>query len=365
MKVAPPVQISRLFSGKRILIPILLGIGIAVYFIWRDFDYQKLIAIRWRNTAVYWLFIAILLMMVRDVGYMIRLRILSGKKLTWRQCFEIAFLWEFASAISPGAIGGTAVAFLIMAQEKMKAGLTTAIVIVTAFLDELFYILMVPLLFLFIGREKLMPDIKDNSFESFISDSDISSFFWFAYVVLAVWTLFLFVALFYRPIIIKRIILLIFRLPLLRRRKSNAQNLARDLVLASKEFRGKSRRFWINAFGATFLSWTARFMVLNSLLMAFAGFHEHLLVYARQLVMWVILLLPVTPGASGVAEGIFPVFIGEFLPDRNMSGIVALVWRMLSYYPYIVIGVIILPLWLKRVTTNSRSKSDMLNSPNS
>ncbi|MCB9246641.1 MAG: flippase-like domain-containing protein [Flavobacteriales bacterium] len=350
MKVkASSAQISRLFSGRRIFIPIVIGVGIAIYFIWRDFDYEAILSVKWRKNALIWLIGAFLMIVLRDFGYILRLRILSERKLSWRQCFEIALLWEFASAISPGAIGGTAVAFLIMAQEKMKAGLTTAIVIVTAFLDELFYIIMVPLLLILIGGERLIPDITGAHVNSVLSTNNLLGLFWVAYGVLALWTLFLFIALFYRPVIIKRLIMLIFRLPVLRKKKTSGQNLGRDLVLASKEFRGKTKVFWVNAFMATFLSWTARFMVLNSLLMAFAGFNEHILAYGRQLVMWVILLLPVTPGASGIAEGIFPVFIGEFLPDIHISRILALVWRMLSYYPYILIGIIILPLWLKRV----------------
>jgi hypothetical protein len=70
---------------------------------------------------------------------MLRLRILSDKKLSWRQSLEISLLWEFASAISPSVIGGTAVALVIMAQEKLETGRTTAIVLITSFLDEVFF----------------------------------------------------------------------------------------------------------------------------------------------------------------------------------------------------------------------------------
>ena len=91
---------------------------------------------------------------------MLRLRVLSEKELSWRQCFEISMLWEFSSAISPSAVGGTAVALVIMAQEKIKTGRTTAIVLITSLLDEIFFITMVPIVFFVIGFSNAFPAIE-------------------------------------------------------------------------------------------------------------------------------------------------------------------------------------------------------------
>ena len=43
-----------------------------------------------------------LLVLLRDGGYVLRLRWLSNGDLTWRQAIEPTVLWEFASAITPG-----------------------------------------------------------------------------------------------------------------------------------------------------------------------------------------------------------------------------------------------------------------------
>ncbi|HCT71060.1 MAG TPA: hypothetical protein DF409_08540 [Bacteroidales bacterium] len=76
-----------------------------------------------------------------------------------------------------------------------------------------------------------------------------------------------------------------------------------------------------------------------------------MLIYARQLMMWVIMLVSPTPGGSGIAEYFFPVFLREFIkgPAGDLTTLVALSWRLLSYYPYLIIGAIVLPLWLRRV----------------
>jgi len=77
-------------------------------------------------------------------------------------------------------------------------------------------------------------------------------------------------------------------------------------------------------------------------------FSEHILIYARQLIMWVIMLISPTPGSSGLAEIVFSVFLEDFIPD-GLTPSTAVLWRVISYYPYLIIGVLILPGWLKRV----------------
>lgn len=75
---------------------------------------------------------------------------------------------------------------------------------------------------------------------------------------------------------------------------------------------------------------------------------DHFLIYARQLVMWVILLISPTPGGSGIAEFAFSGFLEEFSPD-GLAGIQATLWRLFSYYPYLIVGSIVLPVWLRRI----------------
>jgi uncharacterized protein (TIRG00374 family) len=107
---------------------------------------------------------------------------------------------------------------------------------------------------------------------------------------------------------------------------------------------------------ATILSWTGRYWVVNFLLMAFVAqkysFADHLLIYGRQLSMWIILLISPTPGGSGVAEYIFADFLGDFITNTSWYVPLAFFWRLISYYPYLFIGAVILPVWLRRVFSN-------------
>src|SRR5690606_7897917 len=107
-------------------------------------------SIDWTVQSFFWLLAAFAMMGVRDFGYMLRIRTLTDKQLSWKQSFYVIMIWEFASALTPGVVGGSAVAMFILNKEKISMGRSTAIVVITALMDNLFFILIVPLLLLFI-----------------------------------------------------------------------------------------------------------------------------------------------------------------------------------------------------------------------
>jgi uncharacterized protein (TIRG00374 family) len=81
--------------------------------------------------------------------------------------------------------------------------------------------------------------------------------------------------------------------------------------------------------------------------MAFTNVENHFIIYGRQLVMWVIMLISPTPGGVGVAEFAFNGFLKDFIPI-GLAGLLIVLWRLISYYPYLFIGVLVFPRWLKR-----------------
>ena len=116
--------------------PILIGLGVVGYMLWRDFDPAVFAGISFTWHTAFWLLMAVLFMFGRDLGYMIRIRVLSGDSLNWRQAFRVIMLWEFTSAITPSAVGGTSVAILYVHKEGISVGRSSAILILTSFLDE-------------------------------------------------------------------------------------------------------------------------------------------------------------------------------------------------------------------------------------
>jgi hypothetical protein len=104
---------------------------------------------------------------------------------------------------------------------------------------------------------------------------------------------------------------------------------------------------------ATFLSWTSRYWVVNAILMAFFAMGDHFLIFARQLVTWIMMIISPTPGGSGFAELIMSRYIADLIPaDPAYVGsfalAMAIIWRIISYYPYLVIGALLIPSWIAR-----------------
>ena len=98
-----------IFSYKRILLPVLLGIGVAGFLIWRDMQNDSTVLVNiirtWTWQATAFLLLAVLFGIMRDLMYMYRIRLLSDKKLSWKQAFQVIMLWEFGSAITPSVVG--------------------------------------------------------------------------------------------------------------------------------------------------------------------------------------------------------------------------------------------------------------------
>lgn len=314
--------------------------------------------IDWTWTSTMWIFMALLGMVVRDLAYMYRIRVLTDNELSWRQSFRVIMLWEFASALTPSVVGGSGIAMFILNREKINLGKSTAIVLVSALLDELFYITMVAIVLIAIGTSNLFPvNLQKTIFGTTFGTQGL---FWIGYGFIFILTTAILIGVFFIPRTLKYLLLQIFRLPILRRWRYNVIQIGDDIITTSKELKGKPLMYWIKSFGSTYVSWTARYLVVNFLILAFispesgmiSGFKEHVLIYARQLVMWVIMLISPTPGSSGVAEFAFSGFFKEFIP-LGLVGALALLWRLISYYPYLFIGAIILPKWLRATSKAS------------
>jgi len=299
-----------------------------------------------------WISVALLMVVLRVFAYILRLKILTSGDLSWKQCFRVIVLWEFSSAITPSVVGGAAPAVYFISREKIPVGKASAIVMVTALLDELFYVIMVPLIILFIGTKNLFPvSLEKEVFGVVLGTKGI---FIAGYSFILILISIIIYAIFINPKTFRRILAGIFKIGFLKRWRRGAIQAGDDIIITSREMKDKPFSYWVKAFGATFLSWTARFWVVNFLILSInPDLTQHLLVYGRQLVMWVILLISPTPGSSGVAEFAFSGFLSDFIPPL-LVGSLAIIWRLLSFYIYIFAGTIILPRWL-RATSKKRT----------
>lgn len=332
---------SQNFSIWKILLPTFIGMGVIVYMFSTEFEMSDLkqVSITWHT--VFWIFIAFCFMLGRDLGFTIRYRYLTEKQLTWLQCIKVTFLAEFGTAVTPSSVGGSSMAILFLSKENIPVGRSATLVFVTTLLDELFFVVTFPILLIFISYKELFIDTTTLG-------SAIIILFIAAYTIKLLLCILLIVGLFFKPQAIRWILIKFFRLPFFRRWHKNAIRVGDDLIISSKEIRGKGFNFWFPLVLATILSWSSRYLVVNALFMAFFPVHDNLLIFGRQFVMWILMIVSPTPGASGISEAVFGTYLGEFIPYVGFVPVITLLWRLLTYYNYLIAGAIILPRWIKK-----------------
>jgi uncharacterized protein (TIRG00374 family) len=328
---------------------------VASYMLYNSFTPGAFDGVQFTMQSVLWMIMAFLMVVVRDVAYMVRIRVLTDKLLNWRKSFQVIMIWEFASAVIPPSLGGGfAVAIYVLNKEKIELGKSIAVILFSSLLDGIFLGVMAPVAYFLAGGESLFLNlnIKVPDFLSFlINEKSIAFTFWLVYFALLFYKLVVAFALFVDAKAVKKVLVAIFRLPVLKRFAMAAQTTGDEMIIASAELKGKKLSYWFNAILSTFVSWSARFLIINFIIAAFSpAYINHLVMYSKQIIIGVINIISPTPGGSGLAEIMFSQFFkAELQENLTLASALALLWRLISYYPYIFAGVIILPRWLKRV----------------
>jgi len=342
--------VSKLKPSK-IILPVILGLAVVGWFIAKDLNIYVLREITFTWKSVIWLLVAVLCIVFRTFGYMARIRILTDNDLTWGQSFRVIMLWEFTSAITPSTVGGTGFAVVFLHKEGISVGRSTSVVLATSFLDELYFVIMFPLLLFLVGGKAIFITSLQGTGIALLNNLVFVAII--GYVIILAWVLLVGYGLFFNPTAIKNLIINIFQLPLIRRWKESAIKAGNDIVESSIDLRKKSLSFWGKAVLSTFLSWTARYWVVNAILVAFFVINDNILIFARQLVLWIMMIISPTPGGSGFAEVILGRYISDLIPADpvHVGGValaMALIWRIISYYPFLLAGVLIIPGWIER-----------------
>lgn len=354
MKLNPAKIIRSVHPGK-IILPLIIGIGVAIFIFTREGSLKSLASIHFSPTVLFFLCLAAFMIVLRVTGYVMRLRILSEKKIGILSCIRIILLWEFSTAIGPFAIGGTTVSLLFLYKAGLPIGKGTAILLAALFLDELYFVIVFPLVALLVGWDSLF------QLTGLASGMVLNKYFYFAmagYSIMLLVVLLIGYSLFFNQQTLKKLIVTIFSIPVLRKWKPGAIRQADDIVTASKHLSNKPFKFWLKSFGSTVFSWTSHHLIVNFLILALifgisgssnqhvVSIVEHVNIFARQLVIWIMTKVMPTPGGSGLSEVIFMEYMKRFIPE-GFNSLMTVFWRLFSYYPYLFIGAVILPSWIR------------------
>lgn len=352
---APSQDGKKFFSVWKVLLPVAIGLTVIGIMFWHDARKENLLEIlgnirfSWRTCVC--IALACLFMFGRDFGLSWRFRALTDNQLRWGQAFKVDLLCEFTSCVTPSAVGGSSLGMVFLNSQGIEFGRATTLMMTTLFLDELFFVVFCPLAVLLTG---------DTIFASggATFTHGIKLTFWLVYSVIFAWTAILFCGIIWKPDWMRSFLTKVTGWKFLRRWQGKAVDLGNNMVATSVELRKKPFTFWIRVFGGTALSWFSRYLVVNALFFGFlpqADPHQWI-IFAREFVLWVVLMVSPTPGGSGLSEWLFSEYYGDIINSAGLALLLAILWRIISYYVYLIIGAIIVPGWIKKTYSKFHKK---------
>ncbi|MBL7803069.1 MAG: flippase-like domain-containing protein [Saprospiraceae bacterium] len=341
-------KVLKSFRASRIMIPVLLGLAVAVWFFLREFDPDQFKAIQWSSHAFFWIGMAVLLLVIRHLFYAFRLRSITAGALSWRKCIELIVIWEFSAALTPTSKGGPIVMLFVLTQEKLSAGRTAAAVFYTMVCDAGFFILSMPVLLAIYGPPMLFPGtqtLRDGG------DTGAAAVAFFAtYAAMLVYWIIMVFLLLVKPHYAERALGWLARRRILRRWAPKIQRLGDEFAHAADEIKAQRWQYHLKVITGTIGAWTSKFLMINCLLIAivpstpFDG-HTQAFIYARMVAMFIIMTFSPTPGGAGIAELMMTHYISDYAPE-SIAFVVAMLWRGLAYYGYLLLGGIVTPAWI-------------------
>lgn len=336
----------------RVALPILIGVGVT-YFLFKDeFSFDGFEDFQWTSRITIGLVVAVLFVFGRDFGLAWRFHTIAAPTLSWPRSFRVDLMCAFTSAITPSAMGGSAFAIFYLNREGVKLGKATTMTLTTLFLDEMFFVIFCPIIMLVLPIDSLFGTGHGNGADFLMG---VELVFWLVYAGIVVWASILFFGIIVKPEGVARLIKYLFHKKWLRRWEAGAIEMSENMIEASHSLRGQSIKWWLNVFGATTLSWFSRYLVVNALFWALVPSASGLLVFGRQFVVWVLLMVSPTPGGSGVSEWLFTEYYGDLLGSASIALLLAISWRILSYYIYLFAGSILLPSYFGRRKNKQKS----------
>lgn len=346
----------------RLVLPLALGLCVGVWLFKRDIDMDTLrsIAFDWR--VLTGLCAAALFVVGRDFGLAWRFHTIAHGDLTWKRAVRTDIMCAFTSAITPSVVGGSALAIFYLNREGIKLGRATTLTLTTLFLDELFFVVFCPVIFFLIPYDELFGTATLSAEGHSLFQGGMQVVFWLVYAGIVVWTAILYLAIIAKPEMVAEALRRMSTWRLLKRWQRSILSTAQNMTATAEWVKGRSRRWWLSVFGATVLSWFSRYFVVNALFWAFVPGSSPLLVFGRQFVVWVVLMVSPTPGGSGISEWLFANFYGDIIGNMGIAAILAVIWRLFSYYIYIIAGVTLLPAYFGE---RARRRTEKLNSTDS
>lgn len=339
-------KFARSMRFSRMLLPIGLGLAAVGYLFYNQFDLERFREIAWTGRTFAWIGLAFLLLLVRHFFYAYRLKVLTGGDFfSWKKCLELIVIWEFSGALTPTSKGGPFVMLFVLTQEKVSAGRTTAAIFYTMICDSGFFVIVLPILLAIYGPPMMYPGMT-----SFSDENLASNVMFVTYIMMVTYWLLLMLFVFVKPQYAKTSLNWLARVRLLKRFAPKLIRLGEEFEIAASELRQQNWRYHLRVILCAVGAWTSKFLMINCLIIAIVPSTPidggtQAFIYARLVAMFIIMAFSPTPGGAGLAEIALAGFISDYVP-QGIGLVVALLWRGMAYYGYLLAGALVVPGWL-------------------
>lgn len=350
-------EASRELRISKVILPSVLGLGVVAWLMLQEFDVAVFQSMQPGLHTVGWLVMAAGMYALRHMFFAWRLRMVTDRFFTWMASVRLVVLWEFSTAVSPTSVGGAGVALYLLTREGLSGARTIATVLYNMISDTLLFMISLPLMYVIVGPGMIRPGLSS------LNDVDGYGMVFLGMVAfIYLYGILFFAGLFVWPSAIAGLLRRLSLVRWLHRWSDVIRNTSEEMVLTAAAVRNKPVLWHLRVFLATLGAWLCRFAAFPFLFLAFVssfhpGFQDILTILARGEAMHVITSATPTPGAAGVAEYVFGGFFSDYVP-LGVAAVIALTWRLLGYYSYLVAGCILIPSWWKSTFSEKPVKID-------
>jgi uncharacterized protein (TIRG00374 family) len=254
-------------------------------------------------------------------------------RVSFRHCLNLVFANMLVAAITPSQAGGEPVRIHELYRANVKVGDATAIVIMERVLDGIVLgsIGAIAMLVLSTHWSSLELNIATPMFISWVM---VTAFVLiFAYSVR-------------EPEFLKRNLRRISRWVADRWHHGRLDRIVETIDHEVDNFHGSLLKFvgrgkigLLTGILFTILFWSSEFLIASLILMGLGQQPFLIESFIVQLVIAIIMMIPLTPGGSGIAELSATSLYGLFIPS-SIIGVFVVLWRLILYYINILIGLL-------------------------
>lgn len=338
-----------------LIISIVLSISIVVLILYFTIDANTIQTIRDTKIRYEFFGLAVLLNVIFWILWGARLKVIAnqlekGINLSLKESIKIVLANMFLANITPSMAGGEPVRIYLLNKNGMSIGSATAAVIGERLIDAVFVLILVPISFLIFSRIANLGFLNTALL--------IGVFVFISFLIIFLYAI-------SKPEKTKKFIIWINKklsrflkrkeseTKLIKRINREVDNFHKGMIL----FKGEGRKTLLKAVFFSALSWSAGFMIPSMLLVGL-GFPPYFVEsYAAQVLLLVIIMMPTTPGSSGVAEigtyGLYDVLIGA---SNNLTGVFVLLFRFITYHMNLIVGTFFFYRVFKSVASFSMDK---------